>query len=832
MAEPQKRDIPEFHLDVPLGAAAGPPSMKPAPLYAGLPSGTGLGKYRILERVGATHNAVLYKARDLMLDRLVTIKQMSPELIDNPVACGCFKREAQLLARIPRGNPHVVGIHELIEDDLGLFIVEEYIPGHWLEVLISKRRLDLNDTLRILKTTALGLRTLHSLGIAHRGIHPGTIFVTAGAKAKITNLSTAASETDDTPPPIIVSKYAAPELLLGLPFDDRVDIYSLGMVLFEMCIGRPALNRHFSGTLANGGWLQWHIDPRAALPSVTEFNPHVPPHIAALVRRMTAKNLDERIPSIHDVLKALSPSARPPVILPAGDQPTGWNGSPFGRPAFGPANGPAYPQPITTRTVAQAGTLPPRTSRTVLQTAALPASSASEARPSPTAGQHPMAPPTRREAVIGTAATRRHGRLRHLAPPPPVHRVSRINQIPTPEPTIETLKERRPRWVVWTVAAVLALAVVGGGVGGSWWYFAHGPGSLHRINLMYAEAEKAYDAQNWDAAQRQCREILALDSSRDPRLTAVQSRAETILLLLQAERALARDEFDLTQQKLDEAARRGGSSARLDSLQTRLWNKRDAYRLAAEGVDEILRGQFERAELKLDEYEQKAKASGVDPDALRDRLDLSRKDRKYAEAIREANAALKNGDFDKALLSCRDAENLSITSETRELRKRILNLKQRAEQVLLGDDAMLARDFEAAAAAYERANQIEASDEIEAKARCATAYVLYNEALEAIAKGDLLAAEQTLRNSLWKFPLNETRLKLARMAPAFEAARLVRKADLAAKRGDREEAERLYLQALPNLPDPARGQTRDKLDQLRQEPEQQAGDRTAKRGPQ
>ncbi len=830
MAEPQKRDIPEFHLDVPLGAAAGPPSMKPAPLYAGLPSGTGLGKYRILERVGATHNAVLYKARDIMLDRLVTIKQMSPELIDNPVACGCFKREAQLLARIPRGNPHVVGIHELIEDDLGLFIVEEYIPGHWLEVLISKRRLELNDTIRILKTTALGLRTLHALGIAHRGIHPGTIFVTAGSRAKITNLSTAASETDDTPPPVIVSKYAAPELLLGLPFDDRVDIYSLGMVLFEMCIGRPALNRHFSGTLANGGWLQWHIDPRAALPSVTEFNPHVPPHIAALVRRMTAKSLDDRIPSIHDVLKALSPSVRQSLTLPVANPPTGWAGSRFGRPAFGPATAPAYPQPITTRTLAQA-VQPTPTLRTVLQTAALPASSESEAKPPPTAGEATLPPPTRRETVIGTTTARRHGRLRHLAPPPPAHRVSRINQVPAPQPAVETLKERRPRWVVWTAAAALALAVIGGGVAAGWWYFDHGPGSFHRINLMYAEAEKAYDSQNWEAAQRQCREIMALDISRDPRLTAVQSRAETILLLLQAERALARDEFDVAQQKLDEAARRGGSSARLDSLQTRLWNKRDAYRLAAEGADEILRGQFERAELKLDEYEQKAKASGVDPDALRDRLDLSRKDRKYAEAIREANTALKNGDFDKALLSCRDAENISITSETRELRKRILNLKQRAEQVLLGDDAMLARDFEAAAAAYEKANQIKASDEIEAKARCATAYVLYNEALEAIANGDLLAAEQILRNSLWKFPLNETRLKLARMAPSFEAARLVRKADLAAKRGDREEAERLYLQALPNLPEPARGQTRDKLDQLRQGQDQPAGDRTAKREP-
>lgn len=828
MAEPQKHDIPEFHLDVPSGAAAGLPSMKPTPLYAGLPSGTGLGKYRILERVGATHNAVLYKARDLMLDRLVTIKQMAPELIDNPVACGCFKREAQLLARIPRGNPHVVGIHELIEDDLGLFIVEEYIPGHWLEVLISKRRIDLNDTIRILKTTALGLRTLHSLGVAHRGIHPGTIFVTTGAKAKITNLSTGASETDDTPPPIIVSKYAAPELLLGERFDDRVDIYSLGIVLFEMCVGRPALNRHFSGMLAKGGWLQWHIDPRATLPSATEFNPHVPPHIAALLRRMTAKSLDDRIPSIQEVLKALSPSVSRPVPLPAA--PTvGWPGRAFAQPPAGSAPALPYPQPITTRTVAQTTDRPTTATRAVLQTALL-LSSDQTASPKPASPTNSGAPALTRREVVGAAPpVRRHGRLRHLAPPTIAHRVARISDVPTPEPTAEVLKERRPRWVAWAAAAVLALGVIGAAGGGGWWYFAHGPGSLHRIDTLYAEAEQAYDKQQWDAAQRHCREVLALDARQNPRLVALQSRAESLLLFLQAERALARDEFDVVQRKLDEAGRRGSDSARLDNLQTRLWNKRDAYRLAAEGVDEILRGQYETVELKLDEYEQKAKASGVDPDTLRDRLELSRKDRKYADAIRQANASLKSGDFDKALLDCRDAENINITSETRELRKRILNLKQRAEQVLRGDDAMLARDYETAASAYEKANQIEASDEIEAKARCAGAYVLYNEALDAIAKGDLLTAEQSLRNSLWKFPLNETRLKLSRMGSAFEAARLVRKADLAMKRGDREEAERLYLQALPSLPEPARSLAKDKLDQLRQNRDQVGDDQTAKR---
>jgi serine/threonine protein kinase len=74
--------------------------LQPRALSQGLPTGTGLGKYRILEPIHRTHNATLYKARDAMLDRLVIVKQMAPELSDNPIACGHFKREAQILARI------------------------------------------------------------------------------------------------------------------------------------------------------------------------------------------------------------------------------------------------------------------------------------------------------------------------------------------------------------------------------------------------------------------------------------------------------------------------------------------------------------------------------------------------------------------------------------------------------------------------------------------------------------------------------------------------------------------------------------------------------------
>jgi tetratricopeptide (TPR) repeat protein len=131
-----------------------------------------------------------------------------------------------------------------------------------------------------------------------------------------------------------------------------------------------------------------------------------------------------------------------------------------------------------------------------------------------------------------------------------------------------------------------------------------------------------------------------------------------------------------------------------------------------------------------------------------------------------------------------------------------------------GDDALVKRDFAAAAAAYEKANQLETTPELEAKVRFAGACVLYEEALTAIADGDLLGAEQRLRSSLWKYPIQEARAKLTKLAPAFEAARLVRKADLAAARKDYAEAERLYTETIPNLPQPAKGAVEDKLKRL------------------
>ncbi len=731
----------------------------------------GLGKYRILERLRTTHNAVVYKARDAMLDRLVTVKQMTPDLIDDPIACGHFKREAQILARIRTGHSHIISIHELIEDDLGLFIVEEYVPGDWLESLIAKRRLDLHGAIRILKTAALGLRTLHALGTVHRGVHPRNILVARDGIAKITNLGTAARESDTTPPPVITPKYAAPEFLTGIEYDDRIDIYALGILLFEMCVGRPAMNRHFADIVskpktADAAWSAWHTDFRAELPLASELNPVVPPELATLIRQMTAKDLDHRLSSIQDVLLALSPrsagrigapttasAAVPPLIHPKRRRSI-TPGSPDSRLL---ESRPVPASPTVSDNAPKS--VPPMRTRTVR----LVASADPQPAPLPT---EPAAPSPSSPLPLSTRARSQRRRVAlhrpTIAPMPP-----RIQSVPMPDEVSETHKVHRSRLATWLTAAAVLIAALGFGGRAMWVRYSDDAG-LHPIQAAVSEGNAALERGAFEEAARKLREAAAMDVDR-PALLEARDRAVTLLLLVQGWQALAANEFETAEDRLDEAERRGADQLAVDDLQHRIWSKKDAYRLIDASAEDRRHGHYAAAELRADEYERTAAAAGLDPTLLRNELRRSKEDRKYAAALKRADNAIEVSDFENALAAWRDAEQIRITTETRQLQRRILDLQKRSDAILRGDDAMLKRDFARAAEAYQKANEIQATEDIEVKVRLANALVLYEEAMEAYAEGNLLIAERRLRSSLWQSNIEMARMKLNALAPAFEA---------------------------------------------------------------
>lgn len=806
--------------DLPITPQRDNPSMLDAqsagqsrPFYPGLPTGTGLGKYRILERIRAYHNAVVYKARDLMLDRLVAVKQMTPELIDSPIACGNFRREAQFLARIPKDSRHILNIHELIEDEIGLFIVEEYIPGHWLESLIFKRQIDHAGAYRLLKTAANGLRTLRQHMIVHRDIQPGNIMITKNGGAKIANFASAGQEGDLSPPPVITPQYAAPELLLEQRYDDRVDIYGLGMTVYEVCVGRQALERHFpeiySSPFPVGKWIEWQTDLSRHLPDASELNPLVPPALTTILRRMTAKDLDHRYRSIDEVLDAVSAYFTGPDRVAPGrmlEHSGGDNAAssrkqrrlpppsavPFAPNIYdGPTAEPVNP-PTSTHTV--------RSARRRFN---------DEAR-------WQWGPEESIDTVI-KPKTRGRGEFnrprraaRGFAPPRP-QQVVAIPPPPAVKPAAH--KKRPPRVLAWTIS-FMCLVVGGGAAGYVGWYYGYGPGAIHPIEPLMDQGIAKYEAGEYVAAGKLFNEASRLKLD-DRDAIAWGERTKFWLELVEAQLALSRDEYDMVHSILRIAARRGVNPAKVDELQQKAWLKRDAQRLATEGMQDIAEGNLPAVEAKLDEYAAKAAAVGLDPTRLKDTLKETRLDLKQREYLTQSTEALKAGKYLEAITALEKAEQIQPSSATRELRGAISNAQARNQWNERGDMAMADKDFSEAERCYSQALLVSPDVDTEKKSRLARAYLLYAEARKAIKAGDLLEAERKLKSSLWNTPTGEAQTKLTRMAAAFDAARIVKRGDRRAEDGEFEKALELYERALPSLPAPADEACREKINAVK-----------------
>lgn len=765
----------------------------------GLPSGTGLGKYRILERTRRTHNAITYKARDTMLDRLVTIKQMNPHLIDDPIGCGEFKREAQLLARVPKDSRHVVNIHELIEGERGLFIVEEHIPGSWLETLISKRQVDATDAIRLLKSACTGLHTLHSRRIVHRDIRPENLLVSKSGLVHIMNLSCTAHEGDISPPPIIARKYAAPELQAERDHDARIDIYALGFVIYEVCVGRRALRKHFANLHADVGteeqWRQWHTNLEENLPDATALNSTVPPALSSILRRMTAKDLDDRFASTAEILEELTGQFR--IQKATARQPTE------------PMNGvldlqSAAPGVIQLITRPKPLTAFPNHDQSTSTHAVEPSGLQEE----------PLTPVRPFYRRVDWPTNRQAQRpMYRSAPPMP------LCPIPKPMLSLEVSEPRRRKQWGPLLPAALCVAILTAifiTIPILWDRYIREPGD-QSVKQFLAEANDAYFADDFHTARNKLQEVEIL-SFGNSKLRSQREKAEYMLLLIKGHHALDQDEFSRVEQIIEKAEKHGTDLSALEALRNKYWSKKDAYRLAAEGNEDLKQKRFTNVESKLEEYEKKASEAGLDPSSLKDSLEQTKRDTKYQEALERSRKALNEKDFDAALIACRDADAIKSTSTTRLLFTDIQNAIEREDWLIRGDQAMIDQDYIAAESAYESANEIEPSDDVEQKVRFAAALRLFEEAREAINQGQLLAGERLLENSMWKHTNAKAGTMLERMKPAFEAAKLVNSADRKMAGGDRAEAVRLYQKALLKLPPPTDKIVREKLQRATSQP--------------
>ena len=284
----------------------------------GLPVGSKIGKYEIRQKLGIGGQAIVYKGYDALLDRFVAIKQISTHLAEDPKFLERFRKEAQVLARLGAEQSAIVTIHELIEDQHGLFIVMEFVAGRSLENILEENTdaIEPKAALQLLWRLAAALHAVHSAGIIHRDLKPSNILISEGLRPTVTDFGVAASSSGQTSMLLGTTKYMAPELFASGTVDGRADMYSLGFVAYEMLAGRAKFREIFSDIVRDRHtealrWMKWHGNESVQAPPLHGVNPRVPEVLSNIVARMIAKNLDDRFESMEALGRAIKISFSP-----------------------------------------------------------------------------------------------------------------------------------------------------------------------------------------------------------------------------------------------------------------------------------------------------------------------------------------------------------------------------------------------------------------------------------------------------------------------------------------------------------------------------------------
>jgi serine/threonine protein kinase len=260
--------------------------------------GSTVSHYRITGRLGVGGMGVIYDAEDVNLGRRAALKFLPEELSTSPDATRRLRREAQLLARLNHAN--ICTIYEIEEHDGKSFIAMERLDGANLKVHIARKPLETPEVVSIAMQVNEALDVAHGAGIVHRDIKPGNIFVGENGQVKVLDFGMARSFSLDaaghpdgsTIPgrPIGTANYMAPERILQLPLDARCDLFSLGVVIYEMATGRlPFAGASPSETVTN-------ILEREPTP-LTTLSPQHPAALEQLVTRLVAKRAEERYQS-------------------------------------------------------------------------------------------------------------------------------------------------------------------------------------------------------------------------------------------------------------------------------------------------------------------------------------------------------------------------------------------------------------------------------------------------------------------------------------------------------------------------------------------------------
>jgi len=247
-------------------------------------------RYELLERVGGGGMAFVYKARDVRLNRIVAVKILSPHFTGDEDFVRKFRREAQAAASL--SSPNIVGVFDVGQDGDVHYIVMEFLHGKTLKQIINEKgRLSVPEVLQIGKQIAEALQVAHKHGVVHRDIKPHNIMITADGHVKVTDFGIARAVTGstltETGAMVGSVHYISPEQARGGIVGELSDIYSLGVVLYEMLTGQVP----FEGdTMFSIALKHLQEKPRA----VRELNPGVPAAVERIVLKAMSKDQASR----------------------------------------------------------------------------------------------------------------------------------------------------------------------------------------------------------------------------------------------------------------------------------------------------------------------------------------------------------------------------------------------------------------------------------------------------------------------------------------------------------------------------------------------------------
>lgn len=266
-------------------------------------------RYEILEKIGVGGMAEVYKGKDHKLNRFVAVKVLKEEFRSNDAFVKKFKEEAQAAAGL--AHPNIVNVYDVGDENGIYYIVMELVEGITLKEYIERKgRLTIKEATSIAIQVSAGLEVAHNNQIVHRDIKPQNIIISREGKVKVTDFGIAKATTSQTTTSNAMGSvhYASPEQARGGYVDHRSDIYSLGIVLYEMVTGRVP----FDGDTAVAVAVK-HLQEEMVPPSV--YCKEIPYSLEQIIKKCTQKSPDRRYQDIGDLLADLKQS----LLDPEGD---------------------------------------------------------------------------------------------------------------------------------------------------------------------------------------------------------------------------------------------------------------------------------------------------------------------------------------------------------------------------------------------------------------------------------------------------------------------------------------------------------------------------------